>query len=378
MRKIVPFNRPHFFGEEYANIRTALESAHISGNGAFTKICESWLENRLGVPRTILTTSCTDALEMCSLLLDLQPDDEVIVPSYTFVSSANAFVLHGAKPVFADIRPDTLNIDHEKIKQLISQRTKAIIVVHYAGVACEMDAILEVAKKHEIAVIEDNAHGLFGTYRGRPLGTLGSLATLSFHETKNVSCGEGGALIINNERFIERAEVLRDKGTNRSHFYRGQVDKYTWVDKGSSFLPSDLLAAILAAQLEHATEIQEKRKEIWNLYFEELQDWAAENGVGLPTVPQHVEQAYHMFYILLPSLQKRQDLIKHLEAHGVRSAFHYIPLHSSLMGQRFNKETESCPVSSSTSDRLLRLPFFFDLTDSQQRFAISRIREFKC
>src|SRR5262249_15838189 len=321
------FNRPYVTGREYEYIQQAIAAGHISGDGAFTKRCQELLEARLPGARVMLTTSCTDALEMCALLLNLAPGDEVIMPSFTFVSTANAFVLHGARPIFADIRPDTLNIDDPRLALLITPRTRAIVVVHYAGVGCEMDAILEIARAQGIVVIEDNAHGLFGSYRGKALGTFGALSTLSFHETKNISCGEGGALVINDPTYIERAEILREKGTNRSRFFRGQIDKYTWVDRGSSFPPSDLLAAFLQAQLENADRIQALRCRIWHRYAEELAEWCASRGAGMPAVPPHCGQPFHMFYLLLPSLEQRQSLMAHLKARSILAVFHYVPLH---------------------------------------------------
>ena len=323
--------------------------------------------------KALLTTSCTHALEMAALLLDISPGDEVIVPSFTFVSVANAFVLRGARPVFIDVRPDTLNFDERQFEQLVTKHTKAAVVVHYAGVGCEMDPIIEVATRRRIAVVEDNAHGLFGSYRGKYLGTFGSLAAQSFHETKNFSCGEGGALLINDERFIERAEVVREKGTNRSRFFRGLVDKYTWTDIGSSYLPSDLLAAVLFAQFEARASIQSKRREIWWRYRRGLADWAARIGATLPFVPPDREQAYHMFYVIMPSLEARQRLMSHLREKGILSVFHYLPLHLSRMGVQFGGEPGQCPVTEDVSDRLLRLPFFNSLTEAQQEMVIESI-----
>jgi dTDP-4-amino-4,6-dideoxygalactose transaminase len=300
----------------------------------------------------------------------------VIVPSFTFVSTANAFVLRGARPVFADIRPDTLNIDESRIGGLITPRTKAVFLVHYAGVGCEMDVIMDVARRHGLAVIEDNAHGLFGRYRGRLLGSFGPLSTLSFHETKNFTCGEGGALVINDPVLIDRAEILREKGTNRSRFFRGQVDKYTWVDVGSSYLPSDLLAAFLYAQLEARERIQERRARIWNTYSYELGRWAAAYSVGLPYVPSHCGQAYHMFYLILPSLEDRQAMIAHLAARGIASVFHYLPLHLSEMGRRYGGRPGDCPVTEVISDRLLRLPFYNTITEADQAAVVAAIKTF--
>lgn len=356
-------------------MRQAIRNAHTCGNGPFTRKCQAFLERTLGVPKAMLTTSCTHALEMAALLLDFRPGDEVIVPSFTFVSTVNAFVLHGAHPVFCDIRPDTLNMNESKLAKLITPRTKAIVPVHYAGVGCEMDAILEVARQRGIAVVEDNAHGLFGKYRGKYLGTFGCLATQSFHETKNFNCGEGGALLINDPKYIERAEIIQEKGTNRNRFFRGQVDKYTWVDVGSSYLPSDMLAAYLCAQLELCQEIQAKRRRIWEFYHERLRDWASENGIRLPVVPAHCEQAYHMFYLLMPSLERRQALIAHLKSHDIISVFHYLPLNTSQMGRKFGGKEGDCPVTEDVSDRLLRLPFYNDLTEADLARVIAAIRE---
>jgi dTDP-4-amino-4,6-dideoxygalactose transaminase len=373
----IPFNRPFFSGREFELIQEAIANWQLSGDGVFTKKCHALLEKELGVPKALLTTSCTHALEMAALLLDIKPGDEVIVPSFTFPSTVNAFVLRGARPVFIDIRPDTLNLDETKLESLISPCTKAIVVVHYAGVGCEMNAILQVAGRHGIHVVEDNAHGLFGRYKGNYLGTLGCLATQSFHETKNFTCGEGGALLINDPRYIERAEILREKGTNRSRFFRGEVDKYTWVDIGSSYLPSDILAAFLYAQLEAREIIQSKRKRIWMYYEEHLRDWAVDYGVRLPSVPSHCEQPFHMFYLLLPSLEARQALITYLNTLEINSVFHYLPLHLSSMGRRFGGKSGDCPITEEISDLLLRLPFYNDLTEADQARVLSGLKEFK-
>ena len=372
----IPFNQPFAVGKEFEYIRQAIKNVHTCGDGPFTKKCHTLLEQGLGVSKALLTTSCTHALEMAALLLNIQPGDEVIFPSFTFVSTVNAFVLRGAYPVFCDIRPDTLNLDENKLEKLITPRTKLIVPVHYAGIGCEMDAIMEMAGQYGVAVVEDNAHGLFGKYKGKYLGTFGCLATQSFHETKNFNCGEGGALLINDPQYIERAEVIREKGTNRSRFYRGQVDKYTWVDIGSSYLPSDMLAAYLYAQLEVQEQIQAKRQEIWDYYHKHLQDWAEKHGIRFPTVPDHCEQAYHMFYLLMPSLEKRQALIAHLKAQNIISAFHYLPLHLSEMGQKFGGKEGDCPVTEEVSDRLLRLPFYNDLTEVDLARVVAAICEF--
>jgi dTDP-4-amino-4,6-dideoxygalactose transaminase len=310
---------------------------------------------------------------MSALLLNIQSGDEIILPSFTFVSTVNAFVLRGAKPVFIDIRPDTLNLDERLLEQSITPKTKAIVVVHYAGVGCEMDEILSIALRKNIAVIEDNAHGLFGKYRGKNLGTFGCLATQSFHETKNLTCGEGGALLINDLSLIERAEIIREKGTNRSRFFRGQVDKYSWVDVGSSYLPSDILAAYLLAQLEARKEIQNRRQEIWLRYEQNLREWATLNNVQLPFVPEYCEQAFHMFYLLLPSLELRQKFIAALREKNILSVFHYLPLHLSEMGRKFGGQIGDCPVTENSSDRLVRLPFHNSLTEKEQQQVIETI-----
>jgi dTDP-4-amino-4,6-dideoxygalactose transaminase len=373
----IPFNRAIFAGSELEYVADAVVSGHISGDGKYTKRCHELLERRIGALKVLLTTSCTHALEMTALLLDLQTDDEVILPSFTFVSTPNAFVLRGAKPVFTDVRADTLNMDENLIEARISPRTRAIVVVHYAGVGCEMDQILEIASRHGLPVIEDNAHGLFGRYRGRSLGTFGSAAAQSFHETKNITCGEGGALLINDERWIERAEIIREKGTNRSRFFRGQVDKYSWVDLGSSYLPSEILAAFLYAQFEAADQIQANRRRIWDAYRAGLDAWARQNGVRLPIVPEHCEQAYHMFYLLMPTLDSRQRLIAHLREQGILAVFHYLPLHLSEMGRRFGGCAGDCPVTEDVSDRLLRLPFYSALSPTDQLSVLDAVLAFR-
>jgi len=373
----IPFNRPCILGNEQAYILQAIANGHAAGDGSFTKKCHAFLEAQLGVPKALLTTSCTHALEMSALLLDLRPGDEVIFPSFTFVSTVNAFVLRGVRPIFADVRPDTLNLDERQLERLITPRTRAIVPVHYAGVGCEMDAITAIAAQHDLVVVEDNAHGLFGKYRGRYLGTFGALATQSFHETKNFTCGEGGALLINDAQYIERAEIIREKGTNRSRFFRGQVDKYTWVDIGSSYLPSDLLAAFLYAQFEVRERIQGIRRRIWETYAAELREWALRNGVQLPHVPDHCEQAYHMFYLLMPSLEVRQAFIAHLKAQGILAVFHYLPLHLSDMGRKFGGQVGDCPVTERISDQLVRLPFFNDLDEALQARVIEAVRSFE-
>jgi dTDP-4-amino-4,6-dideoxygalactose transaminase len=373
----IPFNRPCLAGKEYKYMAEAIANGHASGDGPFTRRCHEILEHELGVPRVLLTTSCTHALEMAAILLDCGPGDEVILPSFTFVSTANAFVLRGAKIVFSDIRPDTLNLDEARLEALITPRTKAIVPVHYAGVACEMDTICATAKLNNVAIVEDNAHALFARYKGKHTGTFGRLATQSFHETKNVTCGEGGALVVNDRDLVERALVIREKGTNRSQFFRGQVDKYTWVDIGSSYLPSDLLAAFLLAQLEGRDEIQRKRQHIWETYKEELNNWAGERNVRLPVVPRECEQAFHMFYLIMPSFDYRQGLIAHLKQQGILSVFHYLPLNQSEMGRSWAARETPCPITEDLSLRLLRLPFYNDLSESEQARVIQAVTSFR-
>lgn len=373
----IPFNRPSISGNELKYIAEAIRLGHASGDGFYTKQCHAFLEKELQTKKALLTTSCTHALEMSALLLNIQPGDEIIVPSYTFTSTINAFVLYGAKPVFCDVRPDTFNIDETLIESLITPKTKAIVPVHYAGVACEMDLILSVAKKHGLSVVEDNAQGIFGKYNGKPLGSLGCLGTLSFHETKNINCGEGGTLLINDLALIERAEIIREKGTNRSQFFRGQVDKYGWVDVGSSFLPSDILAAYLWAQLEKSSVIQSKRKLLWDTYYNDLRFWANAHEIQLPSVPGHVEQSYHMFYLVFPNLEQRTAFIAHMKSKNITSVFHYQALNASPMGLRLGGFKGQCPVSEAASDRLVRLPFFNSMTKEEQQRVIDTVIEFK-
>lgn len=377
MLPLIPFNRPSVEGRELELVQQSIANGHISGDGVFTKRANVMLEQLIGAPKVLLTTSCTHALEMSAILLDIKEGDEVIVPAFTFVSSVNAFVLRGARPVFADSRADTLNIDETHLERLITPRTRAIVVVHYAGVGCDMDSIDAIAEKHGIAIVEDNAHGLFARYRGRPLGSFGRLATQSFHETKNVNCGEGGALVINDAALIERAEIVREKGTNRSRFFRGQVDKYTWVDIGSSFLPSDMLAAYLLGQLEKADVIQAKRRAVWERYATELAGWASEHGVRMPVIPPECEQSYHMFYMLFPTLDERTSMIAHLRSHDILAVFHYLPLNASEMGLRFGGKVGDCPVAESVSDRLLRLPFYNGMSRDEQSRVIEAMHAWR-
>lgn len=373
----IPFNRADVVGRELDYAAEAVRGGHISGDGPFTKRCQRLLEEALGVSKVLLTTSCTHALEMSALLLDLQPGDEVIVPSFSFVSSVNAFVVHGAKPVFVDVRSDTLNMDETQLASRVGPRTRAIVPVHYAGIGCEMGEIGRVARACGARVVEDAAHGLFGKIDGRYLGTLGDMATLSFHETKNFTCGEGGALILNDPALVDRAEILREKGTNRSRFFRGQVDKYTWVDLGSSFVASDILAAFLLGQLEKRREIQARRARIFTRYREVLAGWAEENGVRLPVVPKASEPAWHLFYVLLPDLTTRQRFISWMKEADILCVFHYLPLHDSPMGHRFGYRHGDFPVTEAVSDRLVRLPFFFGLTEPEQDRVIERVTAFQ-
>ena len=372
----IPFNRSSLQGRELEHISRTLTIGQIAGDQTYSKKCQEFLQQVLGVPKAMVTTSCTHALEMSALLLDIRPGDEVIVPSFTFVSTANAFALRGARIIFADIRPDTLNLDERQLEGLITPRTRAVTPVHYAGVGCEMDVIGEIAARNGLSVVEDNAHGLFGKFRGRWLGTFGCLAAQSFHETKNITCGEGGALLINDARLIERAEIIREKGTDRSRYFRGQVDKYSWVDIGSSYVMSDVLAAFLYAQLEVWQKIQAQRKRIWNDYDRKLRGWAQERGIGCPVVPDHCEQSYHMYYLVMPSLESRQALISFLKSRGILSVFHYVPLHLSPMGERMGGRPGACPVTEARSARLVRLPFYNSLNQDDQDKVIRTVQEF--
>ncbi|MFI5497053.1 dTDP-4-amino-4,6-dideoxygalactose transaminase [Actinoplanes sp. NPDC051859] len=370
---MISFNRPFLAAREREYLTEAAESGQTSGDGPFTRRATELLTGLVGSRAALLTTSCTHALELTALLLDLRPGDEVIMPSFTFVSTANAYVLRGAVPVFVDCRPDTLNIDERAVEAAITVRTKAIVVVHYGGVACEMDAIGKVAKHHGIPVVEDNAHGLGAAYRGRALGSLGAFATQSFHSTKNVQCGEGGALLINDERFAERAEILREKGTDRSRFFRGEVDKYRWMDVGSSYLPSDLLAAALTAQLEAFEVIQRQRHAVWDAYHSAFADlpWIR------PTVPATCAHSAHLYYLLLPDLARRQALLRHLAERGVQATFHYQPLHNAPAGERFGRTGPGgCPVTEDIADRLVRLPLYAGMAAHEVEQVVTAVREF--
>ena len=370
----IPFNRPYMTGRELAYIAQAHANGHLSGDGPFTKRCNAWLEQTTGAMRALLTHSCTAALEMAALLLDLEPGDEVIMPSFTFVSTANAFVLRGAVPVFVDIRADTLNIDESLIEAAITPRTRAICVVHYAGVGCEMDAIEAIAVRHGLTIVEDAAQGILATYRGRPLGAIGGLGALSFHETKNLISGEGGALLVNDARFAERAEIIREKGTNRSQFFRGQVDKYTWVDVGSSYLPSEILAAFLAAQIEEADTINARRLALWNRYHEAFAPLEALGRLRRPIVPAHCTHNAHMYYLLLDDLDARTQFIASLKANDIHPVFHYVPLHSAPAGRKYGRASGDLAITDRTGERLVRLPLW--LPDLDQARVIGTVETF--
>jgi TDP-4-keto-6-deoxy-D-glucose transaminase len=360
---MIPFNKPYMTGQELGYISQAHANGHLAGNGQFSKQCCAWLEDRIGCQKALLTHSCTAALEMAAILSGVGIGDEVIMPSFTFVSTANAFVLRGATPVFVDIRPDTLNIDETKIEQAITPRTRAIVPVHYAGVGCDMDAIMEIARRHDLLVIEDAAQGLIGRYRDRPLGSIGHMAALSFHETKNIISGEGGALLINDPRFVDRAEIIWEKGTNRSQFFRGQVDKYTWVDLGSSYLPGEIIAAFLWAQMEQADAITKRRLDIWADYHESFVDLERTGTVRRPIVPRECVHNAHMYYLLLPSLERRTTCIDRLKAKGIQSVFHYVPLHSSPFGRSIGRSVGDMSNTDAASERLVRLPLWLGLEE---------------
>lgn len=373
---MIGFNVAPFTGKEFDYIREAIEAEHICGDGMFTKRCNGWIEAQTGTAKALLTTSCTHATEMAALLLDIQPGDEVIMPSYTFVSTADAFVLRGAVPVFVDIRPDTMNLDEALIEEAVTERTKAIVPVHYAGVSCEMDRIMEIAGKYHLAVVEDAAQGVCAFYKGRALGTMGDYGCFSFHETKNFSMGEGGALLIRDPEHIEEAEILREKGTNRSKFFRGQVDKYTWVNHGSSYLPSDMNAAYLWAQLELADVITEDRMKSWNAYYEQLADLQANGRIELPVIPKDCEHNAHMFYLKTKDLKERTALIAHLKEREIQTVFHYVPLHTAPAGERFGRFVGEDRYTTRESERLLRLPMYYGLEEEQVAYIVESIKEF--
>lgn len=360
---MINFNCPTYFQTTFEYIKDALDGGKVSGDGKYTKLCHEWMEKSCQCDKVLLTTSCTSALEMGAILADVKPGDEVIMPSYTFVSTANAFVMQGAVPVFIDIRPDTLNLDEKLIEAAITPKTKAIVPVHYAGVGCEMDSIMQIAKQHHLAVIEDAAQAFSSTYKGKPLGTIGLAGAFSFHETKNVMSGEGGCLLTNNQEIAERAEIIREKGTNRSKFFRGQVDKYTWVDKGSSYLPSDILAAYLYSVLEHATEIQDRRIRIWHRYNEAFKPLAEKGLVRLPYIPSECTNNAHMFYMLFNNLETRTRFIAHMKDKGIMTPFHYVPLHSAPAGEKYGRFVGDMKHTNQISETLVRLPLFYDLKD---------------
>lgn len=372
----LPFLRPTLVGNELAYVKDAIDRGHISGAGAWTSRCEELLSREMNGAHVLLTTSCTHALEMAALLLDIHDGDEVIVPSFAFPSTANAFALRGARIVFGDVTSPTLNFDPKLLPALVTSRTKAIVVLHYGGIAANMDPILAFAERAGIAVVEDNAHGLFGRFRSQPLGTFGMMSTLSFHETKNIFCGEGGALVINDSRLIARAEIVREKGTDRARFFRGEIDKYRWRDLGSSYVMSEMLAAFLFAQLERRRFIQHVRRRLWARYCLELNDWALNRNAQLPTIPAHCQPAYHLLYLLMTSAAERDALITHLGSRGIQALFHYSPLHLSPMGEKFGAQPEDCPIATSVSERIVRLPLFTSMTAAEQTRVIQAIRTF--
>ena len=373
---MINFNVPPYTGKEMEYIRKAVENQKICGDGEFTKKCNAWIEQKTGTKKCLLTTSCTHATELAALLADIQPGDEVIMPAYTFVSTADAFVMRGGVPVFVDIRPDTMNIDETKIEAAITEKTKAIAPVHYAGVACEMDTIMDIANRHHLAVIEDAAQGIMSTYKGKALGTFGEFGCFSFHETKNYSMGEGGALLIRDEKYIEDAEIIREKGTNRSKFYRGQIDKYTWVNYGSSYLPSDMNAAYLYAQLEMAEEINDARMASWNRYYENLLPLAEQGVIELPHVPEGCVHNAHMFYIKAADIEERSKLIAFLKENGILAVFHYIPLHTAPAGLRFGRFHGEDRYTTTESERLLRLPMYYGLKPEEVEYICGKVKEF--
>jgi dTDP-4-amino-4,6-dideoxygalactose transaminase len=371
----IPFNKPYMTGKEIAYIAEAHVNSMLAGDGPFTKRCHEWLEQSTGAHKALLTHSCTAALEMAALLLDIQPGDEVIMPSYTFVSTANAFVLRGGVPVFVDIRPDTLNIDERLIEAAITPKTRAIVPVHYAGVACEMDTIMDIAKRHGLAVVEDAAQGAMSTYKGRALGSIGDLGCYSFHETKNIISGEGGALLVNNSKYAERAEIIREKGTDRSRFFRGQVDKYTWQDQGSSFLPGELIAAFLFAQMESAEKITDMRQSCWQFYHDELAELEQRNILRRPVLPDGCSHNAHMYYVILGAGIDRQTVLSDFKSNDIAAVFHYVPLHTSPAGQRLSKSAEDMSFTNDLSSRLIRLPLWVGLTRDEQRRIIQVLQK---
>lgn len=375
---MIPFNKPAITGKEDSYLKKAISSGKLSGDGEFSKMCHEWMENNFQAKKVLLTTSCTHALEMAAILADINEGDEVIMPSYTFVSTSNAFAIRGAKIIFVDIRPDTMNMNELLIENAITSKTKAIVPVHYAGVSCEMDVIMEIASRYNLIVIEDAAQGVMSTYNNKYLGTIGHMGCYSFHETKNYNCGEGGALVINDERFIERAEIIREKGTNRARYFRGQIDKYSWVDIGSSYLPSELNAAFLLAQLENAELINSYRKDCWYTYYKELKELEKEGLVSLPFVPESTTHNAHMFYLKSANLHERTLLIDFLKKRDIQAVFHYVPLHSSIAGEKFGIMRGKDEYTTSESERLLRLPLFYNITLEEITEVISNVRDFYC
>lgn len=373
----IPFSEPVRLGSEGEMVDRAFAGLRVSGNGPFSRQCAALLEQELGAPKVVMTTSCTHALEMAAMLLNISPGDKVLVPSFTFVSTINAFVMRGAAPVFVDIRPDTLNMDEQLVEELIDEQTRAIVPVHYGGVSCALDRILKTAHEHGVPVVEDNAHGLFGRYQGKPLGSFGLMATYSFHESKNFTCGEGGALAINDPSLVERAEVLSEKGTNRTSFFRGEIDKYTWIDVGSSFLLADVLAAVLLPQLEGRRAILGRRLKIWEAYEAALSDWASQIGATLPVIPEGCEHPAHVFYMLMPDRETRDQFISHMRERGILSVFHYLPLNVSPMGEKLGGHAGMCPVTERVAAQIVRLPLFFNMTDDQVSKVIDCAREFR-
>lgn len=372
----IPFNKAIYLPEAFKYVEDVVKSSLIAGDGKYTRLCSEWMEHRFKAKKVLMTTSCTAALEMAAILLDIQPDDEVIMPSYTFVSTANAFVLRGAKCVFVDIRPDTMNIDESKIEAAISSKTKAIVVVHYAGVGCKMDTIMSIANKYSIPVVEDAAQGVMADYKGNALGTIGTFGCYSFHETKNYTMGEGGALVINDEKYIERAEILREKGTNRSRFYRGEIDKYSWVDIGSSFLPSEFNVSYLYGQLQIADKINENRLEMWNAYYESFRNFENDGKIILPRIPKECNHNAHMFYIKLKSIEERTQFINNMKENGVGCVFHYVPLHTSEAGKKFGVFCGTDVYTSQESNKLVRLPMYYDIGKENVQYIIKKVGEY--
>jgi dTDP-4-amino-4,6-dideoxygalactose transaminase len=373
---LIPFNKPFVSSKEFEYLEKAITDGILMGNGQFTKNCQDWLEKKIIIKKALLTHSCTAGLEMSALLANIEPGDEIIMPSYTFVSTANAFVLRGGIPVFVDIRSDTLNIDENNIEQAVSSKTKAIVPVHYAGVGCAMDEIMDIANRYNLLVIEDAAQGVMSTYKGKSLGSIGDMAAISFHETKNVICGEGGALLINNSQFIERAEIIWEKGTNRSQFFRGEVDKYTWVDIGSSYLPSEINAAFLWAQLEIASEITDRRLKIWTKYHDAFAELEDQEKLRRPIIPFECKHNAHMYYLIMPNLDIRTRLIRYLKDSNINTVFHYVPLHSSPAGIRYGNVSGKLTFTENLSERLIRLPLWIDMREEQVNNVIEKVKDF--